>query len=645
MAGVGDLLGSITAWRGPTAEGPRRLLPSSAARIAVAGFASSDPALHLGPTAADRTVSSLCTFDQLDSPRFRHWVEAIREPWRPHRKLWELAYICESLAQRGMLEPGRRGLGFAVGAEKLPALFAARGCLITATDLPAEDERNQAWARTGQWVGDLAALNAAGLCPEGVFRDRVTYRPVDMNAIPADLTGFDFTWSTCSFEHCGSIELGLRFLEEQMQCLVPGGVAVHTTEFNLSSNDATVMDGSCVIFRLRDIEWIAGALRDAGHEVEPLDLATGGRPLDRHVDPPPYSQDRHLRLDLFGYASTSIGLIIRKSREADRYGHLPAVLGRRVRMTVSCRDTDSIPKVPGAGEVVEKDGRRLQIMHEGTRVIADGYCGAWMTDIIGGLSGHHEPQEELLFHHLLAHVATESLIVELGSYWAYYANWYLGAVPGSTAICVEPDPAHLEVGRQNLAINNRTARCLRAWVGAVPAAAPGDVSAGIDCLDMDAVLALADGRRIEILHMDVQGAELPFIHSMRSAVAAGRVRFLVASTHHESISGSPRTHEDCLEALRGLGATVFTEHDVFESFSGDGLIVASFAAADRDLRLPEISRNLRRRSLYGGPHRLVAGGAAAAAVPAREPWLRRQIGRLGRSYRKRFGIGGPRRAA
>ena len=68
-------------------------------------------------------------------------------------------------------------------------------------------------------------------------------------------------------------------------------------------------------------------------------------------------------------------------------------------------------------------------------------------------------------------------------------------------------------------------------------------------------------------------------------------------------------------------------------------------AADRDLRLPEISRNLRRRSLYGGPHRLVAGGAAAAAVPAREPWLRRQIGRLGLSCRKRLGIGGPRRAA
>jgi hypothetical protein len=39
-----------------------------------------------------------------------------------------------------MLQPGRTGLGFAVGAEKLPALFASRGCRITATDLPSDDE-------------------------------------------------------------------------------------------------------------------------------------------------------------------------------------------------------------------------------------------------------------------------------------------------------------------------------------------------------------------------------------------------------------------------------------------------------------------------------------------------------------------------
>ncbi len=653
MARMDELLGSITAWGNGHAARRKRPGRPSTARIDVNRFVKTDPSIYVGGPRPDRTTSSLCTFDQLDSPRFRHWAAAIQEPWRAHRKLWELAYICETLDERGMLQPGRRGLGFAVGAEKLPALFAARGCTITATDLPSDDERNRQWAQTGQWVGNLASLSHPEICSEQDFRDNVSYRPVDMNEIPADLTGYDFNWSTCSFEHCGSIELGLRFLEEQMRCLAPGGIAVHTTEFNLSSNDATVMDGGCVIFRLKDIEWVIAALRDAGHDVEPLDLSTGKRELDRYVDAAPYSQDRHLRLDLWGYASTSVGLIIRKSTQADMYGHLSAAESRRVRMTLSCRDTDPLPKVPEAGAVVEQDGQRVQIMHEGTRVIADGYYGGWMTDVIRGLRGHHEPQEEQLFHHLLAHVRPGSQFVELGAYWAYYTNWYLGAVPGATALCVEPDSANLEVGRRNLALNGRTATFVQAFVGSC---SERSRVGRLESLDMDAVLARVGGRPIEILHMDVQGAELPFIESMRRAVAERKVRFIVVSTHHESVfssyqklsTGATTTHEDCVRALQSLGAKVFVDHDVYESYSGDGLIVASFAAEDRSIVLPAISRNVRERSLFSGWISRAPSGAAAASVatpPRQHGWLHRQVLKLRRSYCKRFKGGSARQVA
>ena len=652
MVRVDELLGSITAWGNGHAVRTKRPGRPSTAQIDVARFGKTDPSIYVDGMRPDRTTSSLCTFDQLDSPRFRHWSAALREPWRAHRKLWELAYICETLDERGMLQPGRRGLGFAVGAEKLPALFAARGVQITATDLPSDDERNRQWAQTGQWVGNLASLSHPAICPEQAFRDNVSYRPVDMNDIPADLTGYDFNWSTCSFEHCGSIELGLRFLEEQMRCLAPGGIAVHTTEFNLSSNDSTVMDGGCVIFRLKDIEWVIAALRDAGHDVEPLDLSTGSRELDRYVDAAPYSQDRHLRLDLWGYASTSIGLIIRKSTQAEVHGHLSADVSRRVRMTLSCRDTDPIPKVADAGEVIEQDGQRVQIMHEGTRVVADSYYGDWMTDVIRGLKGHHEPQEERLFHHLLSHVRPGSQFVELGAYWAFYTNWYLGAVPGAKALCVEPESARLEVGRRNLALNGRTATFVQAFVGSC---SERSRVGRLECLDMDAVLARVDGRPIEVLHMDVQGAELPFIESMRRAVAERKVRFIVVSTHHESVfsnyqkssTGSTTTHEDCVGALQSLGAKVFVDHNVYESFSGDGLIVASFAAEDRSIVLPAISRNVRERSLFSGWISRAPNAAAAASVvtPRQHGWLHRQVLKLRRSYRKRFKGGAARQVA
>src|SRR3954469_16892907 len=66
----------------------------------------------------------------------------------------------------------------------------------------------------------------------------------------------------------------------------------------------------------------------------------------------------------------------------------------RIEMAASCRDADPIPKVRGAGRVVSlPDGRQVQVMHNGVRVVVDGYYGAWMTRLIERCSGHHEPQE------------------------------------------------------------------------------------------------------------------------------------------------------------------------------------------------------------------------------------------------------------
>jgi hypothetical protein len=152
--------------------------------------------------------------------------------------------------------------------------------------------------------------------------------------------------------------------------------------------------------------------------------------------------------------------------------------------------------------------------------------------------------------------------------------------------------------------------------------------------------------------MDVQGAELPFIESMRRAVAERKVRFIVVSTHHESAfstyqklsTGATTTHEDCVRALQSLGAKVFVDHDVYESYSGDGLIVASFAAEDRSIVLPAISRNVRERSLYSGWISRTQT-AALNAAPRQNGWLHRQVLKLRRSYRKRFKIGTKRQVA
>jgi hypothetical protein len=267
---------------------------------------------NVSPPNVQRLNSCLVRARHMDSQAFRYWMTRLQETPRYHRKLWEFCYLCQALYERQMLQPGKRGLGFAVGLEPLPALFASMGCEILASDLPTGDERASVWNETAQWAPGLEKLNTLGICPPDDFARRVKFRGIDMNKIPRDVTGFDFTWSSCSFEHCGSIQLGSEFIWNQMECLKPGGIAVHTTEFNLSSNDETLSSGTTVIFRRRDIEQMVERLRAAGHSVEPLDLSVGSHELDNYVDEEPYTQKRHLRLHLGKWASTSIGLIIRK---------------------------------------------------------------------------------------------------------------------------------------------------------------------------------------------------------------------------------------------------------------------------------------------------------------------------------------------
>lgn len=287
-------------------EGEAGPEPGDPRRLAYPGAAASDGTTVLR--------SGLCSEAQLDSPAFRHWAAALQQPWRLHRKLWEFCFICQALYERGMLESGRRGLCFAVGEEPLPALFASRGCEIVATDLEADDSRARVWADTAQLATSVEKLSRPGICDPRILRERVSFRPVDMNEIPDDLRDFDFTWSSCSFEHCGSITLGLDFVANQMKCLRPGAVAVHTTEFNLTSNDRTLTEGGTVIFRKRDIDALVARLTADGHHVEPVHYCAGSSRADRHVDTFPYSEAPHLKLLLAErFVSTSVALIIRRA--------------------------------------------------------------------------------------------------------------------------------------------------------------------------------------------------------------------------------------------------------------------------------------------------------------------------------------------
>ncbi|MFC7737391.1 FkbM family methyltransferase [Roseomonas sp. GCM10028921] len=279
----------------------------------------------------------------------------------------------------------------------------------------------------------------------------------------------------------------------------------------------------------------------------------------------------------------------------------------RIAMGTRCRDADPVPKVPGAGGVeVGPDGQRIQVMHNGIRVLADGYYGAWMTRLIELCRGHHEAQEERVFHEVVSRLPEGGTMIELGGFWALYSIWFLRSAPGRRAVLVEPDPAHIAIGEANLALNGVSAEFVHGFVGEEPGScrAFSTEESGvveIPCFDVASLMARYCMDRLTILHCDAQGAEFKVLEQAAPLMRAGKIDWVFVSTHHHSISGDPLTHQRCLTLLRSLGGQIEAEHSVQESFSGDGLICARFCPAPAGWTPIHLSYNRASQSLFRDP--------------------------------------------
>ncbi len=174
--------------------------------------------------------------------------------------------------------------------------------------------------KTNQHLGSFKKLRRPDICPDESRLAKIDGRYLDMNAIPADLHGqFDFCWSVCSVEHVGSIAKGLAFLENSLLTLKPGGISVHTMEFNIHDGD-TIDNWPTVLFQKRHLTELAERLKARGFIVYDFDFDTGQGILDGFVDLPPFFEQQyplqnshaHLKLSIDGFVCTSFGFIVKK---------------------------------------------------------------------------------------------------------------------------------------------------------------------------------------------------------------------------------------------------------------------------------------------------------------------------------------------
>jgi Methyltransferase domain len=241
-------------------------------------------------------VSQAVSADQFDEPDYVRWAELLgfaekgrlvvrgSIPTVFNRKVWEWAFVLRAAEQYGLLEPGRTAIGFGVGNEPVPAALARYGMKVVATDQDAEDSED--WAATGQWTSTgqlltgLEGLSRPEIVPNDRLGELVTVRRVDMTDVPDDLGPCDLVWSSCALEHLGSPPKGLEFVVRSARLLAPGGVAAHTTEFELTARSATADWGHLACYRPADLRELSERLRSQGLEIE-LNLHV---PMDRAED-------------------------------------------------------------------------------------------------------------------------------------------------------------------------------------------------------------------------------------------------------------------------------------------------------------------------------------------------------------------------
>lgn len=215
-----------------------------------------------------------------------------------------------------------------------------------------------------------------------------------------------------------------------------------------------------------------------------------------------------------------------------------------------------IERVPLAGTI---DETGMVILHNGNRVALNdeyGYYGSFSQILILN-RGVHEPLEEYVFQQVLQRVGDQPLMLELGAYWAHYSMWLHRARHKATTIMVEPDEKNLKVGQKNFSFNHFSGEFLPAAVGT------GQFSVD-DFVNQRAL------RKLDILHADIQGAEVEMLTDCRRCLADRRIDYIFVSTHSQSL------HHDVLALLKGAGyrVEISSDHE-YETTSHDGLVFAS----------------------------------------------------------------------
>lgn len=241
-----------------------------------------------------------------------------------------------------------------------------------------------------------------------------------------------------------------------------------------------------------------------------------------------------------------------------------------------------IERVPHAGFI---DDNRFVTLHNGNKVQIGGKFAYYedFSDVLVTNRGVHEPLEEYIFQTILEKLKIldqhEYTMLELGAYWGHYSMWFQGSLQKQRTRCtlVEPDSHSMSVGKFNFEINGFEGTFINEKIG----------NDGFQLENF-----LRDNPKLDILHSDIQGAELFLIEEYLTEIQRAEVRCLFISTHSNEIHSKLHSMLDQSD-YKIVVSSDFEQH----STSYDGFICAINANAPPLLSMLKFDTVLGREEI------------------------------------------------
>ncbi|KQM67804.1 hypothetical protein ASE75_02580 [Sphingomonas sp. Leaf17] len=230
---MADALRIDVTRRTPDADDPAIATRYSSERVGAVGqLIAPEPPTLKAP------VSQVCTLAQFKEPVFADWAQHVgagRETGSI--ATWERVFIARALDRYDVARSGARGLGVGGLGDPLADALASAGCRLVLTSPEPRD----------------APL------PVGA-----TARLFDPHAVPDDIAGFDFCYVTRDGGPDLDRQGSLRFVEDLLRGLKPGGLAVVMLSMDVIEN------GTFAGLPKREIDRLALVLVSRGHQVAQL---------------------------------------------------------------------------------------------------------------------------------------------------------------------------------------------------------------------------------------------------------------------------------------------------------------------------------------------------------------------------------------